>query len=79
MVNSDWREPAPSPEWSAVTLDITSAATTAGDGTMDVSFGHMADLAADGTCDVDHVSIYTCAAPPSSGYVVTGPVRAPST
>jgi hypothetical protein len=67
IVNTDWWEPAPAATWSPVTLDITSQATTAGDGTVDVTFGHGQDLTTDGTFDVDNVSVYTCSTPPSSG------------
>src|SRR5665647_420955 len=61
-INSDFWEPAPNPDWTAVALDITSEATTAGDGTVDVSFGHLADAATAGSFDVDDVALYTCKA-----------------
>jgi hypothetical protein len=55
---------APAPEWTKVALDITSEATTNGDGTIDVGFAHFTDTATAGSFDVDNVSIYSCVVPP---------------
>jgi FG-GAP-like repeat len=64
-VNGDWWEPTSTPTWTSVNLDITSQATAAGDGTVEVGFGHVADVATAGSFDVDNVDIYTCVYPPS--------------
>jgi hypothetical protein len=67
VINEDGGELSPSAQWATVALDITSQATTTGDGTAYVGFGHMADDAAAGSLDVDDVAIYSCKAPPNSG------------
>jgi hypothetical protein len=63
LINSDVWELAATPTWTTVHLDITSEATTAGDGTVAVTFLHVADLAATTSLDIDNVSIYSCVAP----------------
>jgi hypothetical protein len=52
-----------SPTWEPVILDITSQATTSGDGTVDVHFNHLAAQTTPGFFQVDDVTMYSCAAP----------------
>lgn len=62
MADSSW-DLAPTPDWTKVTLDITSEATKPSDGTFEVGFEHRAGPTTAGSFDVDDVSVYSCATP----------------
>jgi len=64
LIDSSW-DLAPTPDWTKVTLDITSDATKPSDGTFEVGFEHRADPTTAGSFDVDDVSVYSCATPTS--------------
>ena len=65
-----WIEP--SPQWSAVTVDVTSAVTAPGSdravGEMDVRIlNYPETITGTTTVDVDDVQVYQCATPPATG------------
>jgi hypothetical protein len=64
-LTGDFWEPTSTPTWTSVNLDITSQATAAGDGTVEVGFGHFADVKTAGSFEVDNVDLYSCVYPPS--------------
>ena len=65
-INNDGVFLPPAATWTPVVLDVTSQQKTAA-GIADVGFLHVSDTATASSLDVDDVTLYTCATPPTSG------------